>query len=395
MLRGAIICSDQDLITSLDEALFQIRRVAVVRTVDHYPDSVELTRMLRASAPQIIFIGTDMMTAAAETIHHIDTHAPGVQMIAIGRRNNPEILLEAMRAGVREFLAMPFDRMALENAITPASELIELRPPTFENSDLIFSFLPSKAGVGTTTIALNAAMALARNPDTRVALADFDLSSGMLRFMLKLETNHCVADAIEHAVDMDEHLWPQLVTKLDGLDVLHAGRLNPNLRIEPSHVRHLTEFMRRNYRAVCFDLSGNLERYSIELMHESKKIFLVCTPEIPSLHLAREKFAFLRSLGLDSRVSVLVNRTNKRSMISAQQIEDILDLPVFMSLPNDYHGVTRAVTAGQAIERKSELGQNIADLADAMLERKPQEIKPQPRKSLIHYFSAPNRAAAK
>jgi phosphoribosylformylglycinamidine synthase len=48
------------------------------------------------------------------------------------------------------------------------------------------------------------------------------------------------------------------------------------------------------------DLSGNLERYSIEIMQDCKRIMLVCTPEIPSLHLAREKINFLKTLDLDS-----------------------------------------------------------------------------------------------
>ena len=84
-----------------------------------------------------------------------------------------------------------------------------------------------------------------------------------------------------------------MVTSIENLDVLHAGRLNPDFRIEPAQIRHMMDFMRRNYQALCFDLSGNLEKYSLEIMHESKKIFLVCTPEIPSLHLAREKYLYL------------------------------------------------------------------------------------------------------
>ncbi len=51
-------------------------------------------------------------------------------------------------------------------------------------------------------------------------------------------------------------------------------------------------------------MSGNLERYSLEIMHESKRIFLVCTPEIPSLHLAREKYLYLKQLDLGDRVGV-------------------------------------------------------------------------------------------
>ena len=79
---------------------------------------------------------------------------------------------------------------------------------------------------------------------------------------------------------------------------------------------------------MCFDLYGNLEKYSLEIMHESKKIFLVCTPEIPSLHLAREKYLYLKQLDLSDRVSILLNRCQKRPLLSSHQIEELLGLPV-------------------------------------------------------------------
>src|ERR1700720_2907789 len=113
---------------------------------------------------------------------------------------------------------------------------------------------------------------------------------------------------------MDESFIASMVARLDKLDVLHAGKLNPDFRVEPTQIRHLMEFMRRNYGALCFDLSGNLERYSLEIMHESKRIFLVCTPEIPSLHLAKEKYLSLIQLDLGDRVAVLLNRSQKRPL---------------------------------------------------------------------------------
>ena len=193
--------------------------------------------------------------------------------------------------------------------------LIERKPPTHGATTQVFSFLPSKAGVGTSTLALNVSAALARRPNTRVLLSDFDLNSGMMRFLLNLRNEYSVIDAVEHSLHIDENLWPQLVTTMDQLDVLHAGRVNPNLRIEGTQIRNLVEFMRRNYDALCFDLSGNLEKYSMELMQESKRIMLVVTPEIPSLHLAREKLHFLRGFDLESRVSVVLNRCHKKPLI--------------------------------------------------------------------------------
>ena len=395
MLRGAIICPDSELTAKLDQALVQLGRITIVRVVDHYPNLVDLSRMLRASAPQIIFVSTEALGGIHDFVRNVETHAPGVQIIAINRKTDPDVLLEAMRAGIREFLSLPFDHQQLYEAISKATEVIEQRPPAFQSGELVLSFLPSKAGVGASTLALNLSVALSRHSDTRVALSDFDLNSGMLRFMLKLDNSHCVTDALENAIRMDEVLWPQLVTSMGNLDVLHAGRLNPNVRIEPTQIRHLTEFMRRHYNALCFDLSGNLERYSFELMHESTRIFLVCTPEVPSLHLAREKYAFLKTLDLGDRVCVLVNRVSKRPEITPEQIEQILGLPVLMTFTNDYHGVGRAVTAGRSVDPKSEFGKGFSKLAAALLQKKmPAAMKNESYNRFIEFFSVQNRATA-
>ena len=173
--------------------------------------------------------------------------------------------------------------------------------------------------------------------------------------------------------------------------MLHAGKLNPDFRIEPTQIRHLMEFMRRNYSVLCFDLSGNLEKYSLEIMQESKKIFLVCTPEIPSLHLAREKYVYLKQMDLGDRVAVLLNRSQKRPLITPQQIEQLLGLPVYMTFPNDYHGVQRAVTEGRWVETGSDLGKQFNSLAQSMLETKAARA-PATKKRFIEFFSVVPRA---
>ena len=394
MLRGVIICGDQDLALRLERSLADAGRVGVVRTVDHYPDLVELTRLLRGAAPEVVFLSTESMGRAAELVKQVESNAPGVQIVAISRASDPEVLLESMRAGIREFLPLPFHQNQLEETLQRIQETLMKRPPSFQTSDMVYSFLPSKAGVGASTIAMNVAVALSNVPDTSVILSDFDLNSGMIRFMLKLDNGFCVADAAEHALEMDEALWPQLVTSVGRMDVLHAGKLNPGFRIEAAQIRHLIDFMRRNYRALCFDLSGNLEKYSLEIMHESKRIFLVCTPEIPSLHLAREKYSFIKSLDLEDRVSVLVNRVSNRPVITPEQIEQILGLPVMMTFPNDYNGVHRALTAGKPIESNSDLGRGFARLAHTLVERRPVPPPVSIKKRFIEYFSImPSRAS--
>ena len=193
-------------------------------------------------------------------------------------------------------------------------------------------------------------------------------------------------DAVERSSAMDENLWPQLVTSIHRMDVLHAGRVNPSIRIEGAQVRNLIHFMRSNYDALCFDLSGNLERYSLDIMHESRRILLVCTPEIPSLHLAREKLQFLKTVDLATRVGVVLNRVPKKPVLGKAQVEEILGVPVIATLANDYHGVNRSTAAGALVDPNSELGQNYTQFAASLVDAR----APQPeasKKKFLQYFS--------
>ncbi len=386
MLRSIIITPDQEQSEQLQDLLSEIGHIGVIRVVDKYPTAIELVRTLRAHAPQVIFLGVDAVDKATEAIAGIEQSMPGVQIVAIARICEPQALLELMRIGVREFVAMPFRRTDLHEALGRITETLEKKPLPDLASDLMFSFLPSKPGVGTSTVALNAALAAAKVPDSRALLIDLDLNSGMQRFMLKLDNEYCITDAAENSFKMDDNLWPQLVTSIGQLDVLHSGKLNPNYRVESSQVRHLLDFARRMYKVVCIDLSGNMEKYSLEVMQESKYVFLVCTPEIASLHLARERFNFLKNVDLGDRVRILLNRSQKKAAIEPSQIEDLLGIPVLMTLPNDYQAVSKALASGKHVDPSTELGKQFTKLSNILFERKvPQQAEKSRR--FVEYFN--------
>jgi Flp pilus assembly CpaE family ATPase len=261
---------------------------------------------------------------------------------------------------------------------------LRTRPVSMPLTDAVFSFLPSKPGVGTSTLAMNLSVALAAT-DTPTLLSDFDLNSGLLRFMTKATSEYSILDALQNAATMDEQLWAQIVNRRHGVDVLHAGRINPDLRIEKMQVQHLLEYVRRNYGAICVDLSGNLEKYSLELMHESKKIFVVCTPELASLHLAREKTQYLHHLDLADRAVILLNRQGKRGGMEIAEIEKLVSIPVEAVFPNDYVGVNRALANGDPAAKGSDFMRQCTVLAQKLLTKKVEPVTEKRR--FIEYFS--------
>ena len=393
MFNSLVICPDQELSGRLGTALRASGQVRVARVMDRYPDAVEVVRSLRAQATEILFLSFESVAEALDTVKVLEHEASSVQVVGIHRRLDPAVLLESMRSGAREFLVDPFEPQAVMESLAHIKALLERRPASYQSTNEIFSFLPSKAGAGASTLVLNASAALARMPGTSVLLSDFDLNSGMMRFMMKLSHSYSVTDAIENSSRMDAQLWDQLVSKFEQLEVLNAGPLNPSYRIEPGQIHDLVSFMRRNYKVLCFDLSGNLERYSIELMQQSKSIFMVCTPEVSSLHLAREKLQFLKRIELGDRVSILLNRVPKKPLFTTKQVEHLLGAPVATVFPNDYLRVNSALTKGTIVDLASELGKAFAQFADGLLAEKDTERASGKRKYL-EFFTAPAEAFA-
>ena len=372
MLRGVVICPDRELGDRLVSAILESRQVGIVRRVEAYLNAVELGRFLRAAAPELVFLSIETRKAAFETAKQIEELSPGTQIIAINRTCDPPTLLETMQAGIREFLSPPFEPAPLTEALKRIGDLILQNPPAIETTDSVFAFIPAKAGSGSTTIAVNTSLALSKITEKGVLLADLDLNCGLVGFMLLMTNSpRSIVDAAENALELDENLWAKIVSSKDNLDVLPAGSMKPGFRIEAAQIRHILNYARRHYSAICVDLSGMMERYAVEILHEAKRVYLVTTPELPALHLAREKLSFLRSQDLADRVSILLNRSQKKGQISLEEMEKLFGMPVFMTFPNDYTGVHHALTAGKQVEGSSPLGGCFRDLAETMAGKKP------------------------
>jgi len=391
MLRTVIIGPDAKQAQQLEKALSALaNELNVVRILSNYPDEGELVRILRTHAPEVILLSFENSEVAVKIVERVSQEVEGVQFVAYHRDCDAATLREIMRAGVREMVAEPFELSALVESLRNVKTLVEQKPPLYTAKGRIYSFLPSKAGSGATTMALNLSGSLSRLPNTKVLLSDLDLSSGILRFLLKIRNEHAIMEVLDHMHELDENLWQQLVTTVAKVDVLHSGPLNPNVRVEPQQIHDIAQFWLRNYDVVCVDLSGNLERYSLEILRDSQQVFLVCTPEVPSLHLTREKLAFLKTLDLDSRVSIVLNRVSKQSVLTPQQVQDVLGVPVMHTFINDYQVVNTATRAGDFVDPKSKLGIQFGELAASLLNRP--RVETASKRKFLEFLSAPTQS---
>jgi pilus assembly protein CpaE len=367
LLTSVVISPQEDRTGELSTALSERGHVRVLRTFQQYPSEEELDRFLQVAGPAIVFLGTEDTGRALSLALAIDRAGTGAQVVVLGNTCDPQVLVESMQVGVREFLSLPLDTDRLNEAVCRIAEVLERKPLAFKSTDAVYSFLPAKPGDGASTVALNVSAAVARRTQGKMLLADFDLNLGMVSFLLRMTKGSSVLDALGLADTMDDAIWDSLVLKRDGMDVLCSGRLEPRDEVDPVQAEKVLHFARRSYSTICLDLSGNMEPFSLALLMQSREIFLVCTSDIPSLHFARAKANFLRDAGFGDRTSVVINRSAMRNLFSLEEIEKLLGLRVRLTLQNDPRGVSNAMCAGTSVHPKTGLGRQFETFAESIM----------------------------
>lgn len=385
LVRVALIVPDGELMERLQREIEARPAFRLTRKATEYLNELEAARFLRAAFPSIVLISMHDSTAALKLAREIRRVMPHVQMVGVGSVPEPDLMREAMRSGMRDWVSETGDGEQLVHAMQCALDHLRLdqSAPRVRQSDLLVSFVPAKPGVGSSTTALNVALVLAARAEHRVLLADFDLSLGVLGFMLKLDRIPSAHEAAQMAPRMDEDMWDQLIVSRNQLDVLGSGLVDPTERVETGQVRDLISFCRRLYGTIVVDHSGHMEPYSMELLAESKQIYLVTTPEMAPLHLARMKLILFDALGLGDRVRVIVNRTSRSDAITTDDVATLLSREVHMSLPNDYQRVNDAMKVGTGVGGESQLGAMYAALAGEVTTTKP-VVKP--RRKFLEYL---------
>jgi len=392
-LRTIIIGRKEANATELENLITEIRGLSVLRKLTDVPSDANASRILVTLAPHIVFAEGNAQELKP-LLESIRREAPGIQVIAWGSSLDLEIVVDLMHLGIRDYLCYPFRQRELLDAVGRCRAALQETPPAFRSTPDVFTFVPAKPGVGCSTIALNVTAAIANNFGRRTLLADFDLTSGMQRFMSGLGEGFSVIDAVERSSDLDEALWPQLVSSIGDLDILHAGKPQLGYRIESDKVIGLMDFARRIYDAIVCDVSGNLEQYSTDLMKQSKRVFLVCTPEVGALHMAREKLAVLGALDMADRVNVIVNRSgNDGNEIGTEDVERLIGRPAFTFFPNDYKEISRALKAGKLVRSDSNIGKCFSACAKRMLDIDADTPVAKPGRRMIEFFRVAPRFA--
>jgi pilus assembly protein CpaE len=279
---------------------------------------------------------------------------------------DPELILRAMRTGVHEFLVSPPDA----NELGAAVDRLLRRHPTEAQRGKVFAVYSGKGGMGTTTVAVNLAHALARgHTHARVVLADLVVASGDVRVFLNLSPPYDLSSMVEKLDRMDADLLSSLLTQWgDGVWVL-PGAENPELDevLDASVTNAIIEHMRGNFAFTVLDCEHHLNERTLAALDAADRILLVTQLTIAALRNTQRSLALCRRLGYEQeKLCVVINRHESGEMLSPSDAAELLKHEVYWKLPNDYRVAAGAPTRGVPVatfDSGSKLSASFAQLA--------------------------------
>ncbi len=345
-----------------------------------YSDTSRL-RTVPSDQKCILIVDFEDPRRALPLVRSVGLH-PDFACLAIGGGGTREDVLQLMQAGIREILPSS-DAEEVRQAVRRIK--VKMNSTTEVLAEL-YAFLPAKPGCGATTLATYAASAAAEMSGEPTLLLDFDVRLGVTSFLLKAGGNHDIVDALVQSENLDTDLWASLVSQCGSLHLVGSGPIQSTQQFSAERFMQILQFARQLYSIVAVDLPGTMDDHEIETLHRSKRIYLVCTPDIGALHVARRKSAWLRDLGLIDRVSVVLNNVH-RSALSMSDIESIILMSVDQTVPFDAPQLARAAQNGTAVMGTSPLAKAFQKIAIEMLPLEPANKKVNLVRRFVEYFS--------
>lgn len=296
-------------------------------------------------------------TTALGAVERLRAAWPSAAIFAVAATAEPDQILQAMRAGANEFLAWPARGLDADDAVLDDTFRVALAR-TVERlqsgnagrrGGLILSFFGAKGGAGTTTLAVNSAIEIARLSKRPTLIVDLHQFLGEVALFLGVRPRFTVIDAIDNLHRLDQEFLKELVARhKSGLDLLAGGeqvdRPGPH---DAAAIEQLLQLLGRIYDFVVVD-AGTVTAACAEVaVYAADVIYLVANPDVPSIRNAQRMLDRMSQLGAGKeRLRVLLNRTSEQHLIAPKQIETALGQPVHSSFASDYSAVSAALNSG-------------------------------------------------
>ena len=327
------------------------------------PDPMLLNR-LQGLQPELVLVEQPADRSSIQALlRTLAKAAPASMIVMVNGCADPDAILEAVRSGARDYIYAP-----LAEPLTQVITRLQAARPKVQQSvaprrsrGRVIGFLAAKGGCGATTVALHAAVGMARESGLPTGLADFDLSCGMVKFLTNGRSQYTVLDAAANAGRLDDSFWSALITECSGIEVLSApAPLAVKQYPETAQFGAVLDFMRSRYAWSLVDLGRGIHAFPASLLEHFDEIYVVTTPNRLALAQAKRVADSLRHGCSFRNVRLVVNRS---PAAAAVEIERLTGLDVYATLVDAEDDLHDALADSRMISEKAPLSRQMGTFA--------------------------------
>ncbi|MEW9672595.1 AAA family ATPase [Ammoniphilus sp. 3BR4] len=318
-----------------------------------YTEVSDLREALKGSAEgAVVFL--QLAKTPYELCREISLTHPLVSVILIVPQEEVD-LKKAMRMGAVDVIGQPFKKEELAQVLNEAVQVMKLKEtalrkeskPDQGKSGHVISVCGTKGGVGKTTLAVNMAVAFAKN-NLKVIILDLDLQFGDVAILFDLHPKRTIYElVVEGDGEAKESVERYIVQHRSGVDILPAPN-RPELAevVTGEHIQRILADLKRRYDVVLIDTPPLLVETGLVALENSEDILLISSMEVPTLKNSRLCIDALQAIELKDRVKVVINRDSDFEALRIDTVEQFLGLPVFHRIPSEGKTVVKAGNEG-------------------------------------------------
>jgi pilus assembly protein CpaE len=331
-------------LVSGDPQLLQLLRETGVSCVAISSDTLSNLAAAGAKQPAVVVIDLRHDTQIPAALPVLKRQHPSTGVLLVAAQLDPSLLLEAMRAGVNEFVTAPVTVAELQAAI---KRLIGSLSTTTRGE--VYAIIGAKGGVGATTVAVNTASSLAKLAADSTLLVDLNAACGDAAVFLGAEPRFSVMDALENVGRLDAAFFKGLVVRTKGgLDLLGGSTRPVSRNFEPTRIRTLLDFASQTYQFTVLDIPRS-DSAALDSLEVATRIVIVVNQELATVRNASRVVATMKQRYGQGRLSMLLARTDRRAEIGIEDVERTVGLEITHTIPSDYRLALQAMNKGRPI----------------------------------------------
>jgi pilus assembly protein CpaE len=335
---------------------------------EFFPDVVGQTHT------DIAFVSLDSNPEKAlELVAELTKSAPDCATLVTSSSNDGNLILRTMRAGAKEFLTTPLRPEDVAAALQRVARQHKSGGSGKARGCQVVTVAGATGGVGSTSLAVNLACALASDSNHSVALVDLDLALGDADVFLDTIPEYTLTDVAQNVSRLDLTLLKRSLTKHDsGLYLLpRPVQLDDARFVTPDDMVRVLGLLRATFTHLIIDTSKSFTPLDLFALRESDLILLVTQLDLPCLrNVVRLLMSFKDDPKIDPKVRVVVNRVGyDTGQISLKKAQETIGREIYWQVPNDYRTMVEVRNNGVPLIHqapKAAITQSIGQLADSI-----------------------------